>query len=242
MSGEIPSTVLTDIHALGVELPEGALPLLAEYLDLLLETNEQFNLTAIKDRDHAWRRHIVDSLTLVPFLEPFDPGAAVIDVGSGGGLPGIPLAIARPDLKVTLLEATGKKAKFLERCAKELPLPGVRVLNMRAEDAGQERALREKFDAATCRAVGPMRELLEYTLPLVAIGGLLLAMKGKNVEAELNDAGDALSILGAGELQIVDAYPEGFAGGEGAIVSITKERPTPQEYPRLAGTPRREPL
>jgi 16S rRNA (guanine527-N7)-methyltransferase len=237
----VPDFVREELGRIGVELPEPALASLAKYLDLLLEANQRFNLTAIRERDAAWHRHIIDSRTLAPALVELEAESTLIDVGSGGGLPGVPLAIARPDLRLTLLEATGKKARFLEECAQRLPLPSVRVLATRAETAGQDKAFRQQFDVAVCRAVGPMRELLEYTLPLVRVGGMLLAMKGPKAEAELAEAGDALDALGGGELQVYSAYPEGF-GLDTVIISVIKDRPTPKGYPRAPGTPRQAPL
>lgn len=241
MPQPIPEFVPAELQALGLEVPAEILERLASYLDLLLEANERFNLTAVRDRDSAWRRHIIDSMTVLPELDELPENAAVIDVGSGGGLPGIPIAIARPDLRVTLLEATGKKANFLRDSAKALPLPNVNVVHARAETAGRDKPLRQQFDAAVCRAVGPMRELLEYCLPFVKVGGLLVAMKGPKAKQELEEAGDALHLLGAGQLDVVSAYPEGV-GIDTVLVVIRKERPTPSLYPRLPGTPRHTPL
>lgn len=240
-SPTVPDAVLQDLASLHLEVPEGELALLARYLDLLLEVNQRFNLTAIRDRDTAWRRHIVDSLTLLPVLAEVPAGASVVDVGSGGGLPGLPIAITRPDLWLTLVEATGKKARFLEQCARDLGLAHVKVVADRAETVGQSREHRQQYDVALCRAVGPMAELLEYTLPLVKVGGQLLAMKGPSVEGELEQASDAMDLLGAGELAIVPAYPESF-NLDTVIVRIVKERPTPRTYPRLPGLPRQHPL
>jgi len=237
----IPDFVNTDLEKIGLSLEPVELETLAAYLDLLLDENTRVNLTGIRDRDEAWRRHIIDSLTLFAGLADLPDNATVIDVGSGGGLPGIPLAITNPRLKFTLLEATGKKARFLERCAGELNLTNVTVVNDRAEYAGKGNPYRQDYDAAVCRAVGPLRELLEYTLPFVKVDGILLAMKGPTVEKELRDAGDALAVLGGGEVQVIDAYPEGF-NIDTVIVVVDKDRPTPYEYPRLPGTPRREPL
>lgn len=237
----IPEFVREDIGRLGLEFPDVLLVKLAAFLDHLLESNRRFNLTGIKDRDEAWRRHIIDSMTLLPWLDELEDGAAVIDVGSGGGLPGVVIAIARPDLAVTLLESTAKKAKFLETCVDVVGVSNMSIINARAETAGQDVNFREQFDVATCRALGPMNELLEYTLPFVKLGGRLLAMKGPSVENELRDAGDALATLGGGELEVFDAYPEGFDFNT-VIVSVNKERPTPDDYPRLPGVPRQSPL
>ncbi len=214
---------------------------LVRYLDLLLTANERMNLSGIRDRDEAWRRHIIDSLTLLQGLADLASGAELIDVGSGGGLPGIPIAIALKHVRVTLLEATGKKARFLGECIEQLGLTNAQVVPERAETAGQDQAHRQRYDVAVCRAVGPMRQVLEYALPLVAVGGQMLAMKGPKVEPELRAAGDAMSILGAGDLHVFDAYPDGF-DRHTVIVCITKSRPTPKAYPRRPGVPRQDPL
>ena len=237
----IPSFVRVDLGALDVALPDAAIDALGRYLDLLLAANRRVNLTGIRDRDEAWRRHIIDSLTLLPGLADLPDGSIVIDVGSGGGLPGVPVAIALPHVRVTLLEATGKKANFLGECVEQLGLQNVQVVQDRAETVGQSRTHRQHYDAAICRAIGPMRELLEYTLPLVAVGGRVLAMKGPKAEAELRQASDALSKLGAGELQVFDAYPEGF-DRHTVVVCIAKASPTPKGYPRRPGLPRQDPL
>ncbi|MAE64205.1 MAG: 16S rRNA (guanine(527)-N(7))-methyltransferase RsmG [Phycisphaeraceae bacterium] len=240
-SDPIPTAVQTSLEGLGITVPAPMLDRLAGYLDLLLEANRQFNLTSVRDPAEAWQRHIVDSLTLLPFLEDLPEGARIIDVGTGGGLPGIPLAITRPDLRVTLLESTGKKSAFCDRCRETLPLENARIVNDRAEEAGRRDDHRQQYDAAVCRALGPMRVLLEYTMPLIRVGGMLLAMKGPKAEAELEVSGDALDALGAGALQVVDAYPPQF-GQSTVVVVVAKDRATPSRYPRRAGEPKRAPL
>jgi len=237
----VPGFVRADLQRLGLSISDDMLNNLARYLDMLLETNQRVNLTAIKDPDTAWRRLILDSLTLLPGLEMLETGARVIDVGAGGGLPGIPLAIARPDLSFTLLDATGKKVAFLESCVRALGLTHVKTIQNRAEVLGYEPEHRQQYDLATVRAVGKVAEIAEYCLPLVKLGGRMLAMKGRAAEAELADAGDALAVLGAGDLALIDAYPDGF-DSELVLISIVKERQTPQAYPREPGTPRKTPL
>lgn len=237
----IPNFIHQELHQLDIELTPAQLDQLARYLALVLDENRTTNLTAVRDEDAAWRRLIIDSLTVLPGLDELEPGSRVIDVGSGAGLPGLPVAIARPNLKVTLLESTGKKADFIQRAIHALGLTNAAVLQDRAETVGQSPQHREMYDACINRAVGPMNVLLEFALPLVMVGGRVLAMKGPRVEEELGEAGDALSILGAGDLAVIDAYPESF-GNDLVIVSIIKESATPPEYPRLPGVPKKQPL
>ncbi len=237
----IPSFVTEDLTRLDLNLADSVIAQLDRYLDLLLDANQHFNLTGIRDRDLAWRRLVIDSLTPLPWLDEIDGNPCIVDVGSGGGLPGLVLAIARPDWRFTLIEATGKKANFLKDCVRDLGLAHVRVAPIRAEDAGQDPMHRQRYDAAVCRAVGRMAELAEYTLPLVRVGGSLLAMKGPGVEQELDAAGDAMMLLGGGELAVYDAYPEGFDQNT-VIVIVQKAAPTPKAYPRRPGVPRMTPL
>lgn len=241
MSDPVPGFVRRDLRRLGVELDDATLAKLARYVDLLLETNRKFNLTGVRDRDEAWQRHIVDSLTLMPFLAPIAAGSQLIDVGTGGGLPGIPLALARNDLRVTLLEATGKKARFCAQCAAELGLDRVNTIHDRSETLGRDAKHRQRYNAVVCRAIGPMSTLLEYTMPLARVGGVVLAMKGPKVEGELDGAADALDLLGRGQVQVYDAYPPDF-DKHTVVVIVTKQSATEDAYPRLPGVPRRDPL
>ena len=237
----IPAFVPEALERLDIDVEPAVLQQLARYLDLLLKTNRKFNLTAVRDPHAAWQRHIVDSLTLMPWVGPMQPPARLVDVGSGGGLPGIPLAIACPHLGVDLLEATGKKARFLASCLTSLDLTRCRLIHGRAEEVGQNPAHRQRYDAAVCRAVGPMCQVLEYGLPLVRVGGRLLAIKGKQAEAELRQAQRAMDLLGAGPVEVRDAYHAGFES-DSVIVAIEKSRPTPARYPRRPGVPRSAPL
>jgi 16S rRNA (guanine527-N7)-methyltransferase len=237
----IPEFVPKALAELDIELPDPALTQLAQYLDQLLDANEKVNLTAIRERDAAWQRLIIDSLTVLPGLDQLHEPAHVIDIGSGGGLPGLPIAIARPHLAVTLLESTGKKVQLLNQFIESLGLTHCRALQQRAESIGHAAAHREQYDAVVNRAIGQMSAVLEYSLPLLKVGGRLLAMKGPKVEQELDAAGDALDLLGAGDLQVIDAYPESF-DNELVIVSIIKARATPEAYPRNASRMKQKPL
>lgn len=241
-AAEIPPDVLHDLERTGISLAPPALQNLARYLDFLLNYNQRVNLTAVRDRKLAWRRLILDSLTLLPHLADSPDGARLIDVGSGGGVPGIPIAIARPGFHVTLLETTGKKAKFLQLCVDQLPLASTRVIQGRAETLGQDPQHRQQYNAALCRGVGPMNRILEYTLPLLRVGGRFLTIKGaSDIEKELEDASDALTILGAGHVEVLEAYPPDV-DPDSVIVRVTKDRPTPKAYPRQPGTPEQSPL
>lgn len=181
---------------LGIEVSDETLARLGDYLARLLAMNEHMNLTAITDPAEAWHRHILDALTLLPLLAGPSPKGKLIDVGSGGGVPGIPLAIARPSLAVTLVEATQKKATFLTQVAEVLGLANVRVHAERAEKLARA-DLRGKFDFVTARAVGRMASLLELTVPFVKRGGQVLLIKGQKAEEELAEAAPMLTRLRA---------------------------------------------
>ena len=192
---------------------------LHRYLDLLLEANASMNLTRIVDRSVAEVQHIGDALTLLPFV-PAGP-IRIADVGSGGGVPGIVLAIARPDAAVCLIESTQKKARFLQTATDELKLSNVEVLSERAEAAGRSDR-RETFNVVTARAVAVMDQLAQWCLPLVRTGGKLLAMKGQRVQEELPKARKTISFLGGGKVTI---HPVQLPGVDHhVIVEIHKAR------------------
>lgn len=216
---------------------------LEQYLHLLLEANTRFNLTAIADPAEAWMRHILDSLTLLPLIAAQPPpsrGEAplrIVDVGSGGGLPGVPLAIGLPGAQFTLLEATGKKARFLERAAAQLGLVNVRVLPERAESAGRDAAHhRARYDLVLARAVGRLPTLLELTVPLARVGGLVLAIKGERAGEEIAAATAALQALRARISQTISTATRSV------IIVIEKLEATPRKYPRPPGEPKHRPL
>jgi len=182
-----PAGFAERLAAVGVTLDAAAVAKLGDYLARLLAMNELMNLTAIKDPIEVWDRHVLDALTLVPLLAELGAGARLVDVGSGGGVPGIPLAIVRPDLQVTLVEATQKKATFLKAVSAALGLSNVSVRAERAEQLGKG-DLRGAFDAVTARAVGRLVMLVPLTVPFVRGGGLVLLIKGQRAEEELAEA------------------------------------------------------
>lgn len=237
-----PADFLASAESVGIVFDPGDLDKLGLYLALLLETNKTHNLTAITDPAEAWTKHIFDSLTLVPLLSDLPtrdsaPGTphSIIDIGSGGGVPGIPLAIVLPDLRFTLLEATGKKTEFLQHTAAELALPNITVINGRAERLGQDPAHRERYDAATARALGHLAIVAELAAPLVRPGGLILAVKGAKADQELTESATALGLLGA-------RHSGTLPTPTGRIVALEKTTRTPRTYPRRDGEPKRKPL
>lgn len=206
---------------------------LETYLDLLLSVTQEMNLTAIVERDEAWEKHIEGTLQVLPYL---GEGKRLLDVGSGGGLPGMVIAIMRPELSVTLLEATQKKARFLESTGKRLGLLNLTVACGRAEDEARLGSRRREFyDIVTARAVAPLRILLELTVPFLVPSGLLVAIKGERAETELAEAQNALSLLGT-TLEASSRVPTA------TVLQLRKQRPTPAQFPRRAGEPKRRPL
>jgi len=210
---------------------------LSRYLDLLEQANQRMNLTRITDRAAAEIQHIGDSLTLLPHLPT--NASNIADVGSGGGVPGLPLAIARPDCRITLIESTKKKANFLSETAAQLNLTNVTVVPDRAEDVGQS-PLRETFDIAIARAVAELVWLAEWCLPLVKTGGAMLAMKGARATAELPAATRAAKLLGAAEPTV---HPVSLPGADHhVIIEMRKQRPTDRRYPRPPTLAKAKPL
>jgi 16S rRNA (guanine527-N7)-methyltransferase len=219
------------------ELTDEQAAKLSAYLDLLIETNKTMNLTRIVDRESAERLHIADALTLLEHLPRHE--CRIVDVGSGGGVPGIPLAIARPDATVLLVESTKKKAAFLEHAIGALKLKNISVSEWRAEEVARS-SNREAFDIATARAVGALDLLAEWCLPLVRVGGRMLAMKGERIKEELPVAGKAIKWVGGGPAKI---YPANLPGADHhVIVEIHKVAKTDKAYPRAASDAKGKPI
>jgi len=223
----------------GVVFDDGDLERLGHYLALLRAGNELANMTAITEPAEMWMKHIFDALTLLPLLGELPEGALVADVGSGAGLPGVPLAICTPHLRFVLIESTGKKAAFIRHAAEQLGLSNVSVLCERAEVLGQDwsqgRGHRERYDAVLARAVGRLAVVAELTVPLAKVGGLVLLTKGQRADEELAEAAGALQALQA-------SHADTVATPTGRIVVIEKLGRTPKAYPRRPGEPARAPL
>ena len=213
----------------GRELTTPQHDLLSRYLDLLLAANQTMNLTGIVERSAAEVHHVADALTLLPFIPA--EAVSIADVGAGGGVPGIPLAIALPACNVLLIESTKKKAAFLQRAVAELGLTNVRVSDERAEDVGIG-GRRQSFDVVVARAVATMGWLAEWCLPLAKNGGKMLAMKGKRGPDELAAALHAIRLLGGGDAA---THPIELPGTDShVVIEIPKIARTPSKYPRPA--------
>ncbi len=225
---------------LGLSLNQRQLEAFAWYLDELVRWNARQNLTAVIDPMGIAVKHFLDSLTLSPYLKGHT-STRVVDVGTGAGFPGVPLRIAHPSLRLTLVEATGKKADFCRHVVEGLGLKAVDVLHARAEDVARQAGHREAYDVAAARAVASLPVLLEYLLPLVRVGGRVLAQKGENAPAEIQQAAHALDLLGGRLLQIQPVELPGVAEAR-YIVEIEKAAATPAAYPRRPGAASRRAL
>lgn len=225
---------------LALNLNETAIQLFAHYQKLLQDWNQKFNLTSLTEEKEILIKHFLDSLICFHFM-PRSIAFSLIDIGTGAGFPGIPLKIVNPYIRLTLVDSVQKKVEFCKLLVKEFGLSDVEVLHARAEDIGQDNHYREKFDWSVARAVADLSVLAEYMLPLTAVGGFMLAMKGAEVGQEVEKANPAISLLGGEIDQIEKIYlPENF--GERNLILIKKIKPTPQKYPRKPGKPTKKPL
>lgn len=213
---------------------------LETYLMLLKEWNRRMDLTAVTDDDEMLDRHFIDSLTVLKTgLIP--ENRTLIDVGTGAGFPGLAIAIARPDLSVTLLDAQKKRLSFLEAAAGATETANIRLVHARAEDGARMAELREQFDIAAARALAPLNVLCEYLLPYVAEGGCALCWKGPALREETESGRKAAHLLG-GRLEMPVNCPVAGREWDHMILPVRKVQHTPSRYPRKAGTPKQDPL
>jgi 16S rRNA (guanine527-N7)-methyltransferase len=227
--------------AWGVRLDEGRLDRLLRYARLLA-SYEKANVIGTRDPDRILLDHVLDSLSCF-MHQPMWEAGRLADVGSGGGLPGIPISIVRPDLKTTLIESTGKKANFLRYAAEQLALGGVDVVNARVEDTGRTQGQREEYGIVTTRAVARLSVVAEYCVPLLEVGGQAIAMKAGLEGDEYEEGRRATDALGAriAGVEPVAMLPE-VGEKERNLVILEKVRETPARYPRKAGMATRRPL
>lgn len=210
------------------------------YMEGILEWNDKINLTAITDKNDFIQKHYIDSLLCVGFPE-FKSASKVIDVGTGAGFPGIPLAILFPEKEFTLLDSLKKRLNVIDSLCEKLEIRNVRTLHGRAEDAARDRNHREAYDLTVSRAVANLAVLSEYTLPFIKVGGYLLAYKGSEIAEELLEAEKAIHILG-GTMKEERSVEMAGLDLKHKIIVIKKTKNTPFKYPRKAGTPTKEPL
>jgi 16S rRNA (guanine527-N7)-methyltransferase len=229
------------LRTLGLEIEPTARRALEDHLRLLLAWSAAINLTAIRDPSEAVRRHILDSLTALPTLRAHGVDA-VLDIGSGGGYPGLALAVALPARRALLVDSVAKKAGFLAVAVRAVGLAGpVEAFAGRVETLAADRRHRERWPAVTVRAVGSLAEVSELGLPLLAPGGILVVWKGGDLRAELEAGRSAVDLLGGELAQVVPVDPR--LGLEGhVLVTVVKRRPTPPAYPRDPAERRRRPL
>ena len=224
----------------GVTLTSSQIADFNKFENLLVEWNEAFNLTSITSSVEIKIKHFVDSLTCLKVLS-IKENFSMVDVGTGAGFPGIPLKIVMPWIKLTLVESSQKKSGFCRTVVDQLHLADTDVVTMRAEDLGRNVKYRGHFDWAVARAVAELPVLAEYLLPLLKIGGKALAMKGAQIEKEVDNSQNAIEVLGGSfHNQIKFALPQGY--GERSLIVIKKVNPTPNNYPRRAGLPSKKPV
>ncbi len=223
---------------IGINLDEQKSDKLYNYMNLLLKWNENINLTAITDKDEIILKHFIDSLTINKYIKSND---MVMDIGTGAGFPGIPLRIMNDDNKIILVDSLNKRINFLNEVCNELNLENVECIHSRAEDLACKKEYRENLDVVVSRAVARLNILLEYMLPFVKVGGKCICMKGPNISEELNEATNAIKILG-GKIEKIEKVILPESDMERNIVIISKEKTTPSKYPRKSGVPSKQPI
>jgi len=224
----------------GIEVNNQIIESFSLYMELLIKTNKEFNLTSITEPAEVIYKHFIDSLTVIPFLNE-DSDAHVVDIGTGAGFPSIPVKIIKPDYRFTLVDSTKKKINFLKMICDELNLTDVECIHARAEELARDIDYREKYDMALSRALAPLNLLLELCLPFVKVGGTFIAYKSKEAYNEIELAKKALEVLGG---QITDVKEIEIPGLEGKrnLIFIKKMTAISSTYPRRPGIPQKKPI
>lgn len=234
------NTLIDGLSNFNITLTEDQVNKFVIYKNLLKEWNQKINITSIEDDEEIDIKHFLDSLTPIN-TGLFKENVKVIDIGTGGGFPGIPLKIYKEDIEVVLLDSLNKRINYLNEVIKSLNLTDISAVHGRAEDFGQNKDYREKFDIAVSRAVASLNILSEYCLPFVKVGGYFISMKGQDVEEEMKESTKAISVLGGRVEKKVDvAIPNSDITH--SLIIIKKIKETPTKYPRSAGKPKKNPL
>ena len=230
----------TALEQLNIPYTEETLEKYRLYMEGIIEWNEKVNLTSITDKDEFIKLHFIDSIMSVP-TEEFQKAKKIIDVGTGGGFPGIPLALAAPDKEFVLMDSLNKRIKIINQLCEEIGITNVTAVHARAEEMAKNKAHRQKYDLCVSRAVANLSTLSEYCLPFIKQGGWFLSYKGPDTDKELADAKKAIKILG-GQIDREELASLESSGLEHKIIFIKKVKDTPAKYPRKAGTPSKDPL
>jgi len=237
------SILIEGAQKMGINLQKEQIKKFSRYLELLSQWNQKINLTSLKTSREIIIKHFLDSISCIKVISKYidTEGIRVIDVGTGAGFPGVPIKITCPSISLSLLEARKKKTIFLEKLGEEMNFQQVEVLNGRAEAFGKYPEHREKYDIALSRAVAHLSTLSEYCLPLVRVGGLFVAQKGRSYKEEIDKALKTVRLLG-GELIGVENIRIPFINQERYLLVIKKIKDTPSKYPRKEGIPQKRPL
>lgn len=234
--------MIAGLEEVGISLSDQQMNQFYQYYELLIEWNKVMNLTAITELEEVVSKHFVDSMTLVKAVADLgERDASVIDVGTGAGFPGIPLKIAFPNLRITLLDSLNKRIKFLDEVIAQLGLKDIVTIHGRAEDFGKNPKYREQFDFCVSRAVANAATLSEYCLPFVKVGGSFIPYKSGKIDDELEAGKKAIKTVG-GEIKDVVRFQLASADADRALVVIEKTEKTPKKFPRKAGVPSKEPI
>lgn len=223
-----------------IELSSAQIDLFEKYRDLILEWNERIDITAITEDKEIDEKHFIDSLSVFRHIE-IPSHAKLVDIGTGGGFPGVPMKIFDPSVDLTLVDSLNKRIVFLEEVIDKLSLTSAQAIHARAEEIFRKEEYREKFDIAVSRAVAPLPTLLEYCLPAVKVGGIFLAMKGPSVDEEIRISQPALDALG-GKIVEVDEFELTESKYQRSIILVKKVKASPKKYPRGQGKPKKKPL
>ena len=228
---------------LGLHLTPRQLEQFEIYYQELVDWNQRMNLTSVTDYEEVQVKHFLDSLTVIMAIRPLNKGQrlSVIDIGTGAGLPGIPLKVLLPDIRLVLLEATARKTKFLQHIVDRLGLDNVEITVGRAEEAAHNSKYREKFDLALSRAVASLPVLVELTLPFCAVGSRFVAQKKGEIEREVEQSQKAITVMG-GRLREVKSIELEELDDKRYLVIVDKIKPAPAEYPRRPGMPAKRPI